>query len=386
MLHNCFMSGRFSILGFVTYIFFLNIIFLCSKGIVYAKTQEECMASLAACIATCSPEYVYSWICETDECICTAEPTPGWTCFPAGTKIQMASNNPNVSNNQLTINNQSNKEDIRYQPAYTSFGEATMNIEDVKIGDRVVSQDERGNKSVSTVTKLDQPIRDHMCKVNFTDGSDINLTDEHPLFSPNGWKSIDPKKTFQDIPSLSVTALKRGDKIVKYDDTLVIVKSFYCWPETIQTYNLILDGGIHTYFADGLLAHNKDHAHCPAGEEQICPNFPQNNYCAVVCVFPDRWTGSFVSCGETASGYLKYWCSTCYCGVVPTPTPLPPNSSPVGTLSCPVQISLGSTGSFTLSGGDADGNLNMAQLYFSPNPPFLPAIALRRQAVILEQG
>jgi hypothetical protein len=50
----------------------------------------------------------------------------GWTCFAAGTKVSM------------------------------SDGQQE-NIEDVVVGDKVVSQDEQGNRSISTVTKLDQP-------------------------------------------------------------------------------------------------------------------------------------------------------------------------------------------------------------------------------------
>ena len=117
---------------------------------------------------------------------------------------------------------------------------------------------------------------------------------------------------------MPVTELKKGDKIVKSDDSRVEVKSFACWSEKVQTYNLILDGGVHTYFAGGLLAHNKSPNQCPAGEEQICPNYPQNNYCYFACLFPDKWTGNATPCGSgTINGedVNKYWCSTCYCGV-----------------------------------------------------------------------
>jgi hypothetical protein len=51
----------------------------------------------------------------------------GWTCFGAGTKVSMA-------------------------------GGQRKNIEDVVVGDKVVSQDEQGNRSISIVTKLDQPM------------------------------------------------------------------------------------------------------------------------------------------------------------------------------------------------------------------------------------
>jgi len=59
----------------------------------------------------------------------------------------MASNNQTNFNSQQSINN---------QPDWS----VKKNIEEVKVGDKVVSQDEKGNKSVSRVTKLDQPVRD----------------------------------------------------------------------------------------------------------------------------------------------------------------------------------------------------------------------------------
>ena len=68
---------------------------------------------------------------------------------------QLQINNQQDSNNQQTINNQNNNNNQQQ-----GYGEARKNIEDVRVGDRVVSQDEKGNKSVSRVTKLDQPVRD----------------------------------------------------------------------------------------------------------------------------------------------------------------------------------------------------------------------------------
>lgn len=66
------------------------------------------------------------------------------SCFPAGTKITMADY-------------------------------STKNIEDVKVGDQVISQSEVGAKSVSTVKALDRPIRDQMCQINFEDGESLNF-------------------------------------------------------------------------------------------------------------------------------------------------------------------------------------------------------------------
>ena len=149
-----------------------------------------------------------------------------WTCFPAGTKVLMENGNQ-------------------------------KNIEEINVGDAVVSQSEKGNKSESRVTALDQPIRDHMCQINFEGGEDLKLTDEHPLFTQDGWKSINPKNTFRENPNLKVGKLKEGDQVAKADGATAKVKDFTCWSEKVQTYNLILDNGANTYFADGFLTHNK---------------------------------------------------------------------------------------------------------------------------------
>ncbi len=80
----------------------------------------------------------------------------GWTCFAAGTKVTVPKSDSMVS----VVSDASNYE--------------TRNIEDIKVGDKVLSQDEAGNKSISTVTKLDQPIRDHMCRVDFAGGDELS--------------------------------------------------------------------------------------------------------------------------------------------------------------------------------------------------------------------
>jgi|GEM_PF-3462678 len=167
-------------------------------------------------------------------------PPPGdpWTCFPAGTKVTLP-------------------------------GDVKVNIEDVKVGDKVVSQDETGNRSISTVTKLDQPIREHMCQIDFENGEHLQLTNEHPLMTQDGWKSISPDKTKEENPNLITQSLMVGDNIVREDGVESIVKDFSCWSKKTPAYNLILDEGAHTYFADGYLAHNKGcwlgATDCPVG-------------------------------------------------------------------------------------------------------------------------
>lgn len=191
--------------------------------------------------------------CSHGNCICTTAscvtPINNRTCFAAGTKVDLE-------------------------------GSTKRNIEDVKVGDRVVSQDEQGNRSVSTVTKLDQPIREHMCRVDFADGDVLNMTVEHPIMTKEGWKSITPSKTAEENPDLIVSSLQKDDEVVRDDGGYGKVQDISCWSAKTPAYNLILDEGAHTYFADGYLAHNKTFDRppiaCAVGKTGTCstPKFP----------------------------------------------------------------------------------------------------------------
>lgn len=166
-----------------------------------------------------------------------------WTCFAGGTRVDMES------------------------------GEK-LKIEDVRVGDRVVSEDEEGRRSVSTVTALDQPIREHMCKLEFVDGQGralpLRMTEEHPIMTKEGWKALDPNKTKDENPELIVKKMQIGDVVIR-EDGEAMLKSVSCWSARTPAYNLILDNGAHTYFADGFLAHNKGpiilcEKNCPTGQ------------------------------------------------------------------------------------------------------------------------
>jgi len=223
------------------------------------------------------------------------EDPPPWACFPAGTGVLM--------------------EDGQEK-----------NIEDVKVEDKVISQSEEGKKSISTVIKLDQPVRDHMCQIKFTGGDSLKLTDEHPLFSENSWKAINPENTFKDNPNLAVSKLETGDKISKSDGSPSAVESISCWSEKIQTYNLILDNA-NTYFAGGFLAHNKgEHPvfTCPEGQIIVhtgqfmthCIRYDEDGSCTG---YTDCWSayacvpvGCFEFGGDSCQG-ANSRCEYCYC-------------------------------------------------------------------------
>ncbi len=151
----------------------------------------------------------------------------GNSCFPAGTGILMG--------------------DKRYKK-----------IEDVLVGDYVASYDEQKKEIVvAEVLELEFPVREHMCKINFDDNSELKLTNEHPVYTNEGWKSINPLETVKENSGLEVDKLKIGDKVVFVDGNK-FVKEINCWDEVVQTYNLKKVSGTNNYFAEGVLVHNKN--------------------------------------------------------------------------------------------------------------------------------
>lgn len=160
--------------------------------------------------------------CNTDPTACS---TPTNTCFPSGTKITL------------------------------SDGQS-KNIEEVKTDDIVLSQDENGEKTSSTVKKVISPISDNMCQINFEDGDSLSVTKSHPLFTDKGWRAIDSDAAILENSELSVSNLLIGDKLLKENGEQVTVKSIACRSEKIQTYNLTVDNA-HTFYADSILVHNK---------------------------------------------------------------------------------------------------------------------------------
>lgn len=81
------------------------------------------------------------------------------TCFPAGTAISMADG-------------------------------SSKGIEEVRVGDRVVSMSETGQVSSSTVTQLFSPVASSMCRISLAGGESLSVTGSHPM-TTEGWKAID---------------------------------------------------------------------------------------------------------------------------------------------------------------------------------------------------
>lgn len=149
----------------------------------------------------------------------------GSSCFVAGTQILMANG-------------------------------TEKNIEDVKVGDKVMGYD--GKKQVAvTVQELESPVRNHHYNVILADGTILGVTNEHPLYTSEGWKSISPKHTAEENPQLKVKSLTIGDKVLTDSGDYVEVVAMDYFAGAVQVYNLKKVSGHNNFYADGVLAHNK---------------------------------------------------------------------------------------------------------------------------------
>jgi hypothetical protein len=157
------------------------------------------------------------------------------SCFPAGTQILLA--------------------DRTSRP-----------IEAIRIGDKVLGFN--GADPIPTlVYGIETPLRDHLYTLTFSTGSTLQLTREHPLFTRDGWKSLAPASTLEEVPALLVGTLQVGHQVLSHRgsfETIVHIAFEAC---SIGTFNL--QNRADNYFANGFLAHTKAQmalcGHCAIG-------------------------------------------------------------------------------------------------------------------------
>jgi hypothetical protein len=130
-------------------------------------------------------------------------------------------------------------------------------IEEVVIGDKLLGKDDQ----VNTVIDYDYAKLAGRRLVGINNLGKFK-TPEHPLYTKDGWKSYCPdtfSRDFPDMVHLNVTELRVGDSLLLIDGSWLDVNSIEVYEnEPDQTvYNFILDGN-HTYYANGILTHNRN--------------------------------------------------------------------------------------------------------------------------------
>lgn len=181
-------------------------------------------------------------------------------------------------------------------------------IEDVQIGDDLIGQDE----SINKVLEFDHPALGGRDLIGIN-GSGPWCTPEHPVYTKVGWKAPDMSHTLEAYPHLAeimVGDLEVGDEIQMEDGSYKLVESIEVHenePEQ-QVYNFILDGN-NTYFADGMLVHNRDPLSQTFQVQPTQVEFATFMFVPKVDLFfkqkspADRRNGITVQIRETFNGY-----------------------------------------------------------------------------------
>jgi hypothetical protein len=118
----------------------------------------------------------------------------------------------------------------------------TKLIEQIKIEDKVLAfNEETGNMQEDEVVKLSVRNAKKYLIIN----ESLKVTPEHPFYSEGKW--------------VKIGSLKIGDKLLKYPGQIQEITSIKEVEEETTVYNLEAEPS-HTYFANGLLVHNKSQA------------------------------------------------------------------------------------------------------------------------------
>jgi hypothetical protein len=142
----------------------------------------------------------------------------------------------------------------------------TKNIEDVVIGDYVVSFDLKNNESkVSKVLNIFSKTIDKIIEYEFSDGSTLRATLDHPIYVINkGWCNYlgEPEQYngfsmegTKPVKKLEIEKIEIGD-ILKLHSGDVKLINMYVIEESTLVYNLSEIEKYHTYFANNILVHN----------------------------------------------------------------------------------------------------------------------------------
>jgi|GEM_PF-5615037 len=132
-------------------------------------------------------------------------------------------------------------------------------IENIKIGDRL-----KGHTTINTVVDFDHQMLDNGNRQpNLYGINSIGrlMTSEHPIMTKAGWKSVDPSETSRlepQIANIIIGKLEINDSILLEDNSYLDIDSIEQYDNQPQqlVYNFKLNGD-HTYYVNGILAHNK---------------------------------------------------------------------------------------------------------------------------------
>lgn len=135
-----------------------------------------------------------------------------------------------------------------------------VNIENIQTGNQIKSFDlEKKEITVSEVQETKNFTRENYYLVKLNNGTILEVTGDHPLYTKKqfyeGWASLEPVQT-QIKYGMVVKQLDAGDFLFDYKDSFIEIDDVELVESETQVYTITV-GSTHTFFADGVLVHNK---------------------------------------------------------------------------------------------------------------------------------
>ena len=134
------------------------------------------------------------------------------------------------------------------------------NIEEIVSGDEVLSYNESTQAFVrETVGELIvNNFSSDLVYIHLSDGRTLGMTAYHPLLTTEGWKSLQPEIAKKQLGiTEDVGLLEIGDNLIEYGSIGKIVDIEYRnKKEGYKTYTLSMDGDIHNFIVNNVVAHN----------------------------------------------------------------------------------------------------------------------------------
>lgn len=139
---------------------------------------------------------------------------------------------------------------------------STKTIENIKMGDEILSVDTKSmHVEKDVVQELPVKIKKYKkIHMKLSDNSVLEFSPAHPFWViGKGWSVVDLKKAKKEL-RLEVSKMTKGDKLLKYQNGKlrpVLIVELYNTEEEVEMYNIENVKKNNTFFANGILVHNK---------------------------------------------------------------------------------------------------------------------------------
>ena len=136
---------------------------------------------------------------------------------------------------------------------------STKRADEIEIGDKIQSYNFDTNEiEIDTITQIIQRTREELITINFKDGTNIKLTNDHPLYTELGWKCYDKEKGELTYSELGIVGdFIVGDKLFSlskyFDKEVVSIEYEEDKTNGYNTYQFGVEKNSN-YFANGVLS------------------------------------------------------------------------------------------------------------------------------------